>query len=160
MLDTVLFYFFAGLAVVSAILVVTRRNAVHSAIFLDHSAARDRRNFSAVARGVSFYRAGDSVRRRDHGAVCFRDHARESRRGRAADALQPHVGGGLWLLALALGAQVYMVFRYARTGGASFFPMAPAAASQLEPNTELVGRRFFRITCCRLKSRRFCCSCP
>jgi NADH-quinone oxidoreductase subunit J len=34
MLDNVLFYFFAGLAVASAVLTVTRRNAVHSAIFL------------------------------------------------------------------------------------------------------------------------------
>jgi NADH-quinone oxidoreductase subunit J len=34
MLDLVIFYFFALLAVVSAILVVTRRNAVQSAIFL------------------------------------------------------------------------------------------------------------------------------
>jgi len=34
MLDLVIFYFFAVLAVVSAILVVTRRNAVQSAIFL------------------------------------------------------------------------------------------------------------------------------
>ncbi len=34
MLDKVLFYFFAGIAVASAVLTVTRRNAVHSAIFL------------------------------------------------------------------------------------------------------------------------------
>ena len=34
MLDLVVFYFFAVLAIVSAILVVTQRNAVHSAIFL------------------------------------------------------------------------------------------------------------------------------
>lgn len=34
MLDQVVFYFFAALAVASAILVVTRRNAVQSAIFL------------------------------------------------------------------------------------------------------------------------------
>jgi NADH:ubiquinone oxidoreductase subunit 6 (subunit J) len=33
MLDLIVFYFFAALAIVSAILVVTRRNAVHSAIF-------------------------------------------------------------------------------------------------------------------------------
>jgi len=32
--DHILFYFFAGLAVASAILMVTRRNAVHSAVFL------------------------------------------------------------------------------------------------------------------------------
>jgi NADH-quinone oxidoreductase subunit J len=34
MLDKVLFYFFAGLAVASAVLMVTRRNVVHSATFL------------------------------------------------------------------------------------------------------------------------------
>jgi NADH-quinone oxidoreductase subunit J len=34
MLDKVIFYFFAGIAVSSAALMVTRRNAVHSAIFL------------------------------------------------------------------------------------------------------------------------------
>src|ERR1700681_969337 len=33
-LDSISFYFFATLAIISAILVVTRRNAVHSAIFL------------------------------------------------------------------------------------------------------------------------------
>ncbi len=34
MLDEVIFYFFAGIAVAGAVLTVTRRNAVHSAIFL------------------------------------------------------------------------------------------------------------------------------
>ena len=34
MFDVIAFYFFAALAVMSAILVVTARNAVHSAIFL------------------------------------------------------------------------------------------------------------------------------
>jgi NADH-quinone oxidoreductase subunit J len=34
MLDSVLFYCFAGIAIVSAILMVTRKNVVHSAIFL------------------------------------------------------------------------------------------------------------------------------
>jgi NADH-quinone oxidoreductase subunit J len=34
MLDTVLFYLFGGIAVISAALMVTRRNAVHSAVFL------------------------------------------------------------------------------------------------------------------------------
>src|SRR6201993_3849591 len=34
MLDQIVFYFFAALAVVSAVLVVTRRNVVQSAIFL------------------------------------------------------------------------------------------------------------------------------
>ena len=34
MLDQIVFYFFAALAVISAVLVVTRRNVVQSAIFL------------------------------------------------------------------------------------------------------------------------------
>src|SRR5262249_26739188 len=34
MLDSILFYFFAGIAVISAALMVTRRNAIHSAVFL------------------------------------------------------------------------------------------------------------------------------
>ena len=34
MLDSVLFYFFAGMAVLSAALMVTRRNAMHSAVYL------------------------------------------------------------------------------------------------------------------------------
>jgi NADH-quinone oxidoreductase subunit J len=34
MLDSIVFYFFAGIAVLSAALMVTRRNAIHSAVFL------------------------------------------------------------------------------------------------------------------------------
>ena len=34
MLDSILFYFFAGVAVIGAALVVTSRNAIHSAVFL------------------------------------------------------------------------------------------------------------------------------
>jgi NADH-quinone oxidoreductase subunit J len=34
MLDSVIFYFFAGIAVISAALMMTRRNAIHSAVFL------------------------------------------------------------------------------------------------------------------------------
>jgi NADH-quinone oxidoreductase subunit J len=34
MLDSVVFYLFAGIAVISALLMVTRRNAIHSAVFL------------------------------------------------------------------------------------------------------------------------------
>ena len=34
MLDSVIFYFFASIAVVSAGLMITRRNAIHSAVFL------------------------------------------------------------------------------------------------------------------------------
>ena len=34
MLDSVIFYFFAGIAVISAALMITCRNAIHSAVFL------------------------------------------------------------------------------------------------------------------------------
>lgn len=34
MLDSAIFYFFTGIAVVSALLMITRRNAIHSAVFL------------------------------------------------------------------------------------------------------------------------------
>src|ERR1700741_1837071 len=34
MLDSVIFYFFAGVAILSAALMVTRRNAIHCAVFL------------------------------------------------------------------------------------------------------------------------------
>src|SRR5215469_15490357 len=34
MLDSIVFYFFASIAVISATLMVTRRNAIHSAVFL------------------------------------------------------------------------------------------------------------------------------
>jgi NADH-quinone oxidoreductase subunit J len=34
MLDNIIFYFFAGVAILSAALMVTRRNAIHSAVFL------------------------------------------------------------------------------------------------------------------------------
>jgi NADH-quinone oxidoreductase subunit J len=33
MLDSVIFYFFAGIAVASAVLMITRQNAIHSAVF-------------------------------------------------------------------------------------------------------------------------------
>jgi len=34
MLDSIIFYFFAGVAILSAVLMVTRRSAIHSAVFL------------------------------------------------------------------------------------------------------------------------------
>ncbi len=34
MLDSILFYFFAGVAIASAVLLITRRNPIHSAVFL------------------------------------------------------------------------------------------------------------------------------
>ena len=48
------------------------------------------------------------------------------------------------LLAVALGAQVYMVFHYAHVGMTEpLFQLTAAPAANLEPNTELVGATLF-----------------
>jgi NADH-quinone oxidoreductase subunit J len=142
MLDVGLFYFFAGLAVVSAILVVTRRNAVHSAIFLVTALLATAGIFLQLHAEFLFivqvilYVGGIMVLFVFVIMLVNLDvSVRQMRFNR------------MWvvglLLALALGAQVYMVFQYARNGGASFFTMTPPDVSQLEPNTELVGRALF-----------------
>lgn len=142
MLDTVLFYFFAGLAVISAILVVTRRNAVHSAIFLITALLATAGIFLQLNAEFLFivqvilYVGGIMVLFIFVIMLVNLDVAvRQMRFNR------------MWmvglLLALALGAQAFMVLRYAKAGGASFFDMTPPPASQLEPNTELVGKALF-----------------
>src|SRR5579862_1357452 len=120
MLDVVLFYFFAGLAVLSAILVVTRRNPVHSAIFLVTALLATAGIFLQLHAEFLFivqvilYVGGIMVLFVFVIMLVNLDvSVRQLRFNR------------MWvvglLLAVALGAQVYMVFRYAHDGGASFF---------------------------------------
>jgi NADH-quinone oxidoreductase subunit J len=142
MLNAVVFYFFAGLAVISAILVVTRRNAVHSAIFLITALLATAGIFLQLNAEFLFivqiilYVGGIMVLFIFVIMLVNLDVAvRQMRFNR------------MWfvglLLALALGAQAFMVFRYAHSSDASFFSMTPPPASQLEPNTELVGKALF-----------------
>jgi NADH-quinone oxidoreductase subunit J len=143
MLDSTFFYFFAGLAVVSAILMVTRRNAVHSAIFLVTALLATAGIFLQLHAEFLFivqvilYVGGIMVLFVFVIMLVNLEVAvREMRFNR------------MWvvglLLTVALGAQFYMVFRYVRMGSTpSLFSMAAAPAAQLEPNTQLVGQMLF-----------------
>ncbi|HET9400460.1 MAG TPA: NADH-quinone oxidoreductase subunit J [Candidatus Acidoferrales bacterium] len=143
MADTILFYFFGGLAVLSAILVVTRRNAVHSAVFLVTALLATaglflqlRAEFLFIVQ-VILYVGGIMVLFIFVIMLVNLDVAmRQAQFNRAW-----YVWG---LLAVAMGAQVYVVFHYARMQtSASFFNQAVAPVEQLEPNTQLVGQALF-----------------
>ncbi len=144
MFDQIGFYFFAGLAVISAILVVTRRNAVHSAIFLITALLATAGIFLLLHAEFLFivqvilYIGGIMVLFIFVIMLVNLDVAmRQMRFNR------------MWLVALllavALGAQVYMVFHYAHTGMTEpIFHMQAAPAEALEPNTELIGYTLFK----------------
>jgi NADH-quinone oxidoreductase subunit J len=144
MVDQIAFYFFAALAVISAILVVTRRNAVHSAIFLVTALLATAGIFLQLHAEFLFivqiilYVGGIMVLFVFVIMLVNLDVA-----------IRQIQFNRMWLVALllviALGAQVYMVFHYARVGLATepLFQLAAAPASSLEPNTELVGATLF-----------------
>ena len=142
-LDSISFYFFATLAVISAILVVTRRNAVHSAIFLVAALLATAGIFLQLHAEFLFivqvilYVGGIMV--------LFVFVIMLVNLDVAARQIQFN---RMWVVALALtialGAQVYMVFHYAHastTLSILNLPAAPAAA--LEPNSELIGISLF-----------------
>jgi NADH-quinone oxidoreductase subunit J len=143
MFDQIGFYFFGGLAVVSAILVVTRRNAVHSAIFLITALLATAGIFLQLHAEFLFivqvilYVGGIMVLFIFVIMLVNLDVA-----------IRQMQFNRMWLVALlltvALGAQVYMVIHYAHAGMTEplfKFPARPAAT--LEPNTELIGATLF-----------------
>jgi NADH-quinone oxidoreductase subunit J len=143
MFDKISFYFFGGLAVVSAILVVTRRNAVHSAIFLITALLATAGIFLELHAEFLFivqvilYVGGIMVLFVFVIMLVNLDVA-----------IRQIQFNRMWLVALlmtvVLGAQVYMVFHYAHTGMTEpIFHMQPAPAAALEPNTELIGETLF-----------------
>lgn len=143
MLDNILFYFFAGLAVLSAILVVTRRNAVHSAIFLITALLATAGLFLQLHAEFLFivqvilYVGGIMVLFIFVIMLVNLDVAmRQAQFNRA---------WYVWaLLAIALGSQIYVVFHYSQLQNApSFFNQAVAPVEQLEPNTQLIGQALF-----------------
>ena len=142
-LDSISFYFFAALAVISAILVVTRRNAVHSAIFLVAALLATAGIFLQLHAEFLFivqvilYVGGIMV--------LFVFVIMLVNLDVAARQVQFN---RMWVVALsltiALGAQVYMVFHYAHSDAMEVLfrlPAAPAAA--LEPNALNVGVSLF-----------------
>jgi NADH-quinone oxidoreductase subunit J len=142
-LDSISFYFFAALAVISAILVVTRRNAVHSAIFLVAALLATAGIFLQLHAEFLFivqvilYVGGIMV--------LFVFVIMLVNLDVAARQMQFN---RMWVVALsltiALGAQVYMVFHYARSGVMDVLFRLPAApAEALDPNALRVGYSLF-----------------
>jgi NADH-quinone oxidoreductase subunit J len=139
MIDQIMFYFFAGLAVISAALVVTRRNVVQSAIFLITALLATagiflqlRAEFLFIVQ-VILYAGGIMVLFVFVIMLINLD----------VSLHQLQFNRQWWiglLLALALGAQLTIAIAVGR----SILPLeAPAPASALEPSTQLVGHVLF-----------------
>ena len=142
MLDKVIFYFFAGIAVSSAALMVTRRNAVHSAIFLVTALLATAGIYLQLqaqflfAVQIILYVGGIMVLFIFVIMLVNLDVALH----------QVQFNRQWWLailLALVLGAQLSFAFAVtARNPSALAF--AQDHAAPLEPNTELIGQTLFR----------------
>ncbi|HEX2714954.1 MAG TPA: NADH-quinone oxidoreductase subunit J [Candidatus Acidoferrales bacterium] len=145
MLDKAVFYFFAGLAVLSAVLVVTRRNAVHSAIFLITALLATAGIFLQLH--AEFLFAVQIILYVGGIMVLFIFVIMLVNLDVALHQLQFNRQWWLaLLLALVVGAQFYLAFYVARSGeqGRDILGLPQAAAVQLEPNTELVGKALFQ----------------
>jgi len=140
MLDRIVFDLFAGLAILSAMMVVTRRNAVHSAIFLITTLLATAGIFLQLHAEFLFivqiilYVGGIMVLFVFVIMLVNLDVALHQLQFRR----QWWVG---LLLTIALGAEVTAAIYLGRTGLPSAADAPPA--SVLEPNTELVGRALF-----------------
>jgi len=142
--DQVLFYFFAGLAVFSAILVVTSRNTVYSAVFLITTLLATGGIFLTLraeflfAVQIILYVGGIMVL---FVFVIMLVNLDVSVR-------QLQFNRQKWvaaLLSLALGGELLAAFALARNNqqGRDLLGLPQAAATALEPNTELVGKVLF-----------------
>jgi NADH-quinone oxidoreductase subunit J len=140
MLDYVVFYFFAALAIASSILVVTRRNAVHSAIFLITALLATAGIFLQLQAEFLFivqiilYVGGIMVLFVFVIMLVNLDVAVHQMRFRR----QAWIAA---LIAIVLGLELALALRVGQVG----LPPASSAppASVLQPNTELVGRALF-----------------
>ncbi len=148
MLDQALFYFFAGLAVVSAVLVVTRRNAVHSAIFLVTALLATAGIFLQL--GAEFLFAVQIILYVGGIMVLFIFVIMLVNLDVALHQVQFN---RQWLvavlLALGLGAEIFGVYRLAQKSprGADLLQLPAHALPQLPGkagNTELIGHVLFR----------------
>jgi NADH-quinone oxidoreductase subunit J len=137
-LDAAFFYFFAALAVVSAVLMVTRRNVIHSAIFLITALLATAGIFLQLqaeflfAVQIILYVGGIMVL---FVFAIMLVHLETSLR-------QLHFSRQRWV-AGALGVALAGEFWFAlEKGGSLFHPMAPMSGG-LQPNTERVGQALF-----------------
>jgi NADH-quinone oxidoreductase subunit J len=139
MLDSVVFYIFATMTLISAILVVTRRNVVHSAIFLATALLSTAGIFLSLHAEFLFivqiivYTGGITVLYVFVIMLVNLDVA-----------LHQVQFNRQWLVALlltiVLGAQVVAALVLSR---GSLYTMPPAPVSMLEPNTEQVAWSLF-----------------
>ncbi len=139
MLDRVVFYFFAGLAVLSAVLVVTRRNAVHSAIFLITALLATAGIFLQLQ--AQFLFAVQIILYVGGIMVLFIFVIMLVNLDVALHQVQFN---RQWWLALLLALVLGVQLAFALSLGSSAFKFAPAQPGQFEPNTELVGRSLFQ----------------
>jgi NADH-quinone oxidoreductase subunit J len=143
MLDSVIFYFFAGVAVLSAALMVTRRNAVHSAVLLVTALLATagiflqlRAEFLFIAQ-IILYVGGIMVLFIFVIMLVRLDVALHQIRFR----FQKWVA---LAVALALGGEITAVLLLARRlPGQGLLIQAPASADKLPPNSEELARSLF-----------------
>jgi NADH-quinone oxidoreductase subunit J len=143
MLDSVIFYFFAGVAVLSAALMVTRRNAVHSAVLLVTALLATagiflqlRAEFLFIAQ-IILYVGGIMVLFIFVIMLVRLDVALHQVRFR----FQKWVA---LAVALALGGEITAVLLFARRlPGQGLLIQAPASADKLPPNSEELARSLF-----------------
>jgi len=143
MLDSILFYFFGGVAVLSAALMVTRRNAMHSAVFLITTLLATagiflqlRAEFLFIAQ-IILYVGGIMVLFIFVIMLVRLDVALHHIRFR----LQKFVAV---LVALALGLEVVAILYSARQlPGQGLFVTGSAPADALSPNSQKLGESLF-----------------
>jgi NADH-quinone oxidoreductase subunit J len=143
MLDSIIFYFFAGVAVLSAALMVTRRNAMHSAVFLITTLLATagiflqlRAEFLFIAQ-IILYVGGIMVLFIFVMMLVRLDVALQHIRFR----LQKFVA---LLVALALGVELTVILVLARKlPGAGLLIQGAAPADKLPPNSEELANSLF-----------------
>jgi NADH-quinone oxidoreductase subunit J len=139
MLDLVIFYFFAALAVVAAVMTVTRRNVVHSAIFLATTLLATAGIFLTLRAEFLFivqiilYTGGIMVLYVFVIMLVNLDVALHQ----VSFNRRWYVG---LLLTAVLGAQAFAAIAVSRQ---SLYTLPPAPAQALEPNTEQVAWGLF-----------------
>jgi len=139
MLDHIIFYFFAVLAVGSAVMMVTRRNAVHSAVYLITTLLATAGIFLLLQAEFLFvvqiilYVGGIMVLFVFVIMLVNLDVAINQ----MGFNRQAWVGG---LLALVLGGLMFVVYRK----GAGAFSLSEPAAAMPQPNAEQVGAILFQ----------------
>jgi len=143
MLDSIVFYFFAGIAVLSAALMVTRRNVMHSAVFLVTTLLsiagiflQLRAEFLFVTQ-IIVYVGGIMVLFIFVIMLVRLDVPLHQMRFRFQRLVA-------LLVAFALGVEVLVILLLARKlPGAGLFVQSTAPVSKLPPNSEELSRTLF-----------------